>query len=288
MNEEGLTSMKLAFSTLPCEGWTIDEWIEACKQYGFAGIELKEDMGYAVTMHMSDDELLRAADKFRAAGIAVTDIGSRVVITGVEPDGTALQLALQRNIQLAQLLGARGVRIMLGNFFKVKPDPPLPLDRERIVRHLQDACDYAADRQVDIWIETHNEFSTGAVLRELLDEVGRANCKVVYDILHPYEFGEAPADTVRLLGSACAHVHVKDGVPDPDPNVIDWKYTLTGAGELPIASIVQELEQSGYDGYFSLEWEPKWRPELRELNADTHDVLEDYVAYMSKLGGMRS
>ncbi|MFC4778784.1 sugar phosphate isomerase/epimerase family protein [Paenibacillus sp. GCM10023252] len=275
--------LKLAYSTLPCEGWTVQKLIGCCLENGYTGIELKEDANYAITLETSQEELEAASRQFREAGIAVTNIGTRVRFSGAEDHEEARLLELKRTIDIAGTLGAKGVRIMLGNHFKYKSAPPLPLNRERIIELVREACDYGLPRGVEVWIETHNEFSTGAVLRHLLDEIGRSNCKVVYDIIHPYEFGESPEVTIRLLGEACAHVHLKDGVPPHDPDLLDWKYTLTGEGQLPIASIVAILQDSGYNGYYSLEWEPKWRPELRELPISTEEVISRYTEFMSEL-----
>jgi 3-dehydroshikimate dehydratase len=275
--------MKLSLNTLPCEGWSVEQLIESCQKHGFTGIELKEDAGYAVTIDSTDEELRQAAEKFRGAGITVTNIGTRVIFNGVEPDVAERLELLKRNIEMAHVMGARGVRVMLGNFLRFKDAGEKPIDRSQIVRYLQEACDYAAERRVEVWIETHNEFSTGAVLRQLLNDVDRSNCHIIYDIIHPYEFGETPEETVRLFGRNCVHVHMKDGVPFEDPRIHEWKYTLTGEGELPLRSIVETLQASGYDGYYSLEWEPKWRPELRELNIDVNEVLASYTTYMKQM-----
>ncbi|MNF96335.1 hypothetical protein D3C84_791220 [compost metagenome] len=75
---------------------------------------------------------------------------------------------------------------------------------------------------------------------------------------------------------------MKDGVPFENPTIHEWKYTPMGEGQLPLASIISTLQNSGYDGYYSLEWEPKWRPELKELNLEVPAVLESYVNFMKE------
>jgi 3-dehydroshikimate dehydratase len=276
--------MKLSFSTLPCEGWSVEQLIDRCKRYGYSGVELKIDYGYAITPESSVEEVKAAAEKFREAGIAVTNIGSSVLLNGLGEEETA-RLALSRHIRIAELLGAGGIRIFTGSFFKKISERNQPHHFERLVTHIQDACDeaLAGGSDVGIWIETHNEFSTGAVLKQMLEAINRPNCQIIYDIIHPYEFGETPDESIRLLGSSIAHVHMKDGVPFEDEDMHEWKYTLTGAGQLPLASIVSLLQKSGYDGYYSLEWETKWRPELKELHLDLDAVLEDYVRLMGSL-----
>jgi len=279
--------MKLSFSTLPCEGWTLDELVEACRRHGYTGIELKEDRNYAITIDSTESELREAAAKFENAGITVTNIGSRVRFTGDEQEGEqqteCKQRELRTNIDIAQQLSARGVRIMLGKGSS-RPDRSA-LSRQRILRRIREACDYAASRQVEIWIETHSEYSTRKILRELLDEVDRPNCKVIYDILHAYEFHEKAIETITYLGADCVHVHVKDGKPDADPDKVEWHHTELGKGQLPITEAVKTLQSCNYRGYFSFEWEDKWRQELRDLALDKQDVLAAYVEFMRNLSG---
>ena len=51
---------------------------------------------------------------------------------------------------------------------------------------------------------------------------------------------------------------------------------LIGEGSIPIGDIVSTLLNDGYDGYFSLEWEKKWHPELPEIE----EALKAYVSMM--------
>lgn len=271
--------MKLSFSTLPCEGWTVEELIACCRSCGFDALELKEDSGSPLSLATPEEQLTEAAAQLRKEGIGISNIGSRVILNGISDETRQLQ-ELRQCIRMAQLLGAKGVRVFLGTFFTRK-DTPIPAHNlAGIVNGIRSACDYAAPSQVEVWIETHNEFSTGSALRALLDRIGRANCRIVYDVIHPYESGEAPKETVRLLGSVIAHVHMKDGVPFEDPLMHDWKYTLTGEGQLPLAGIVRLLRDSGYQGFYSLEWESKWREEIRRVGLPLEEIFKRYVRLM--------
>ncbi|KRE98433.1 hypothetical protein ASG89_05350 [Paenibacillus sp. Soil766] len=275
--------MKLSFSTLPCEGWSVDLLIASCQTLGYTGIELKEDHLNAVSLATPEAELVQIAAKFRQAGITITNIGSKIILNGIRSDEEKALTELKQIIGMASVLGAKGVRIFLGSYLRFVEQRVQPKDEVQIIAYVQEACDYALANGVEIWLETHNEYSTGAVLNQFLQRVDRTNCKVIYDIIHPYEFGEKPEDTIRLLGDRCAHVHMKDGVPFEDAKIHEWKYTPIGEGQLPLRSIVSLLLGSGYDGYFSFEWEPKWRPELKELQLEVPSVLADYVTYMKQL-----
>jgi Sugar phosphate isomerases/epimerases len=274
--------MKLSFSTLPCEGWSIEQLIDCCQRHGYTGIELKIDYGYAIAPDSNDEVVKAAGRKFREAGITVTNIGSGVVLNGLGEEEAARR-SLSRHIRIAELLEAGGVRLFTGTFFQKISEREQAHNKEQLVRRIQEACDEALSRGVGIWIETHNEFSTGRVLKLMLEAVNRPNCRIIYDVIHPYEFGESPEETIRHIGPAIAQVHMKDGVPFEDPDMHDWKYTKTGAGQLPLAEITRLLRSNGYEGYYSLEWETKWRQELKELDLDLNEVLADYVQLMSRL-----
>ncbi len=273
---------RLAFSTLPCEGWSLDEMIGIAGKRGFTGMELREGGVWGISVEMTAGEREEARRAFEQSGIAVTDIGSGVCLTGGE--GDLVQLERFRQVaSLARDLRATGVRIFLGHFNERRDRamPAIPYDA--LVTGVKAACDDAAGLGVQVWIETHNEFATGRSLRRLLDDAGKPNCKVVYDVIHPLEEGESPADTVALLGSDCVHVHMKDGVPSEDPSAIGWKYKRVGEGAVPIADIVGLLERCGYTGYYSLEWETKWRKELQVPGAEPAVVFPAYVSFMKRL-----
>lgn len=273
---------KLAFSTLPCEGWSIDELIEACLRFGFQGLEFREGEGYCVSVLLTQEERREIQEKLGQAGIAVTDIGSSLCIKGRNEDEMKLNDLLPL-LELCRDIGAPGLRIFLGNFARRKDMPLVELDHLRIVSWIQRACDMAEAYGVSIWIETHNEYATGRVLRPLLDEVNRLNCGVIYDIIHPVEDGEVPEDTIALLGKHCVHVHMKDGMPFDEPLAHDWKYTKFGEGRIPLQQLVDLLRHSGYEGYYSLEWESKWRTELQQPQISPDHVFPHYVATMHQL-----
>ncbi|CAH1226950.1 hypothetical protein PAECIP111891_06036 [Paenibacillus allorhizoplanae] len=273
---------RLAFSTLPCEGWTLEKMITFSKECGFSAMELREGKAWMVSTEMTSDERLEAIHLFKEADIKVTNIGSNVCFNGTDRD-QEMSEHFEKVANLAHDLKAQGIRVFLG-YFNGRRDKEVPaIPYEYVVSRVRRACDYAASLQVQVWLETHNEFATGKVLRKLLDDVDRTNCAVIYDIIHPLEEGESPADTIALLGAQCAHVHMKDGRPFEDKMEVNWKYTKVGEGVIPITEIVNLLDQAGYQGYYSLEWETKWRKELQEPGMEPELIFPAYVSYMNHL-----
>ncbi len=254
--------MKLAFSTLPCMEDTAEQLKDLCDCYGFTGAEVR---------------ILSDGSFQHGAGLCITNIGSGICIR--EYDGALLQEA-KALFREAEAKKIRAVRVFLGNFRAKYSVPAKHVDHSGIVRMLQELCD---STDIEVWVETHNEYATGKALAELLAEVERPNCKIIWDIIHPIEDGESPAQTLAYLGANIAHVHMKDGRKRKDPEWHDYEYTALGEGELPIGEIVSLLEKTGYEGCYSLEWESAWRPELRALGWSVEEILDKYVKMMRRL-----
>ncbi|MGG1553755.1 sugar phosphate isomerase/epimerase family protein [Paenibacillus ferrarius] len=270
------------FSTLPCDGWETEQLIQACQRYGLSGIEWR-DRGSLAWIDPSAKQIWRQmTQSFEEGGVSIVGIGSSICVKGDDRDRQ--HLASFRSIaEAAGIAGARGVRIFLGNFTRRFDDPREPLDQGAIVKWLQDACNLAEAQGTSVWIETHNEYATGRNLRGLLEEVGRPNCGIIYDIIHPLEDGEAPEETIELIGDRIMHVHIKDGTPWPDPIEHDWRYTRLGDGSVPLRRICSLLDQRGYQGSYSLEWESKWRSELRGEGMAFEEVLGAYIPFMEQM-----
>ncbi|UKS28662.1 sugar phosphate isomerase/epimerase [Paenibacillus sp. HWE-109] len=273
---------QLAFSTLPCEGWSLDKMIALAQTCGFDGMELREGPYWGISTAMTLEQREEAVRKFEKAGIRITNIGSSVTLTG-RPEDEAQLVDFQNVCSLASDLQACGIRIFLGYFTSRRDEPGPYIVYSDIVARIQQACDYAASCGVQVWIETHNEFATGRVLRKLLDDVNRPNCAVIYDVIHPLEEGESPEETIALLGSHCVHVHIKDGIPYEDPIESNWKYTKVGEGQIPIREIIELLEKTGYSGSYSLEWESKWRKELQLPGMEPEIIFPGYTRMLNDI-----
>ena len=55
-----------------------------------------------------------------------------------------------------------------------------------------------------------------------------------------------------------------------------YQLCLLGEGDVPLQQMLQLLVEKGYDGYFTLEWEKKWCPEIEEPEI----AFKQYVGFM--------
>jgi sugar phosphate isomerase/epimerase len=59
---------------------------------------------------------------------------------------------------------------------------------------------------------------------------------------------------------------------------MDWRYTLTGDGDIPLREIVKLLHDNGYDGWLTYEWEKRWHANI----APPEIALPQYVKVMRR------
>jgi sugar phosphate isomerase/epimerase len=136
---------------------------------------------------------------------------------------------------------------------------------------LRQLGDIAAAHDVTLVLETHDAFSTGAQVAELLRQADHPAVGALWDLHHPYREGEDPEATMQLLAPYLRHTHVKDSR--------EGRYTLMGEGDVPLAEMIGLLRSNGYDGWISVEWEKRWHPEI----ADPAIVMPQYAQRLREL-----
>ncbi len=271
--------MKLAISTLVCKDWTLGKTIAVCQQAKIAALELRMGIHAWSKEYLPDSFYEEMYTELHRANIVVCDLATSIV---VKNNSEHALTELVRCAQIAQILHCKGLRIMLGNFRTRWSEEIASPDRNGILCWLRAAQSILQEYDTELWIETHNEFATGQSLRRLLEDADIDRCKFIWDIMHPLESGETPAQTIEAMGPHLVHVDLKCGIPWGDPDLASYCYTAMGEGNLPIAAIVTQLQQNGYDGYYSLEWEGIWRAELQEKNFDNEQVVLDFARQMQQ------
>ncbi len=265
--------LKKAFSTVACMDLACENIIDACLKHNIKGIEIRLGDDGSVCGKTTSEGITEIKKAVADSDLVITDLGSSVCFRDYNADTIEKAKSI---VDIAAELETKAVRIFLGYFAAmVNPDKPEP-DYDGIVKSIKELCDYADEKKIEIWIETHNEFATGKVLKKLLADVNRANAKIIWDIIHPIEDGEDLEETWEAVGKDIAHIHIKDGFDRKDPLWHDYQYCILGEGALPLYSLFDLLESIDYQGYVSLEWEREWRDELKSLPGDLDFIFEMY------------
>lgn len=253
--------MKLAYSSLACPGWTIEEAVDAAARYGYEAIEWRLADGETIEPGVSAQvrRRLREAPAARGIEVACLDTSCRVV-QGTPQARAAVVEAGQRMIDLAAELNAPFIRVFGGELPEGTTRAGLLQPTAEVLHALGT---YGAERGLTITLETHDSWTRSEDVLSLLQAVALPSVKVLWDAHHTYRAGEAPAQSLALLGDAIAYVHLKDSSLDHDrPGT--WTYCPINEGDVPLREICALLKRSGYDGCLSLEWEKKWHPEIAE------------------------
>jgi sugar phosphate isomerase/epimerase len=102
---------------------------------------------------------------------------------------------------------------------------------------------------------------------------------VLWDVHHPYRtVNENPIKTWETLGEWIEYTHWKDSYIKEDHDN-GFQYCLMGNGDIPLDNIYHIFKDNKYDGWYTLEWEKKWHPEIEEPEV----AFPQYVQYMRSL-----
>lgn len=236
--------MKIAYSNLAAPAWTLERTVAAVGDLGYDGLELRLLGGEPV------DPLAIDRATRRAAGAALAEVTLVSLDTSLELTGP-FENGLDAALELAADWGTSTVRVFGGTH-----DAPL----DDVARRLVPGLDRAERLGITVALETHDGFARATRVAELLQRVDHPSLAALWDVHHPYRFGESPRDVVGVLGSRIRLVHVKDAVRRED----DWQLVPLGEGEVPVRESLDTLRAAGYDGWITVEWEKRWHPELAE------------------------
>lgn len=256
--------MKIAFSTLGCPEWTLDEIIAAAKRDQYDGIEFRgllAEIDLVNVPEFSPAGIGETRAKLEDAGLGVSCLSSSVTVvgsTGTEVERREAIAHAKRYVDLAKGVGAQGVRLFGGNVPEtMSPDEAF----DRAAESLREIGDYAQERGVIAVVETHDALIRSDRLMDLIRRANHPAVRVLWDIHHPYRIaGESIVQTVEQLDGHIAATHLKDSVLNTEGE--GYMYVLLGHGDVPLKAALHALKDLGYDGYLALEWEKRWIPEL--------------------------
>lgn len=269
--------MKLAYTTLACPGWTIEQAAEQARAMGYEGLELRLLDGEVVGPDLSAANRRRVRDALDANGLALVCLDTSVRVA--QPEASARDTQLRDGLlmlELAAELGAPMIRVFAG-------PPEGTSDDDAVagaVATLTPLADKARLVGVRVALETHDAFCSSQTVARVLAETPADVTGALWDLLHPYRIGEPTEVTLGRLRDRLLHVHIKDGKPKPEggPN---WDLTLLGEGAVPTRDILAALRGAGYDGWVAVEWEKKWHPYLAEPEVALPQHAEKLREYLA-------
>lgn len=265
---------KLCFSTLGCADWGLDQILALAKQYDISALEIRGMDGVMDNRQITALSESQTEDTLRAMqsnGVKPWVLGTSCAFhdegkwrAAVEEGMACIDIASRMDIPYIRVFGN-----------KLVGQTTLEQENcyERVAKGIAELCRYASNTTVSVLLEVHGDYNCIETLDRITNQLTDCpNFGLIWDIAHTAAYRDRWNEFYLHFKSLIRHIHVKDRTITP--HVL----TLPGEGELPILDITQALLADGYDGYFSLEWEKKWHPELPELP----QALSRFVSLMNR------
>ncbi|MEF3113156.1 sugar phosphate isomerase/epimerase family protein [Streptomyces chrestomyceticus] len=249
--------MRYAFSTLGVPGMPVGEVVQLAAGAGFDGVELRTHPEEQVHPRIGLRERSAVREQFADAGVSILAVSgyARVAAAHDERGEEELAAELTELVVLASDLGAKFVRVFPGG-----GDRPAEEADAEAARHLAAVAPFAAERDVRVLLETHDSHPRGADAARIVGPVGHRHIGALWDVLHPWLGGEAPADTFAALAPYLGFVQVKDVASAEDTTPLPL-----GAGTVPLADCIRALARAQWSGWLCWEYEKRWYPRAADL-----------------------
>jgi sugar phosphate isomerase/epimerase len=254
--------LKLSFSTLGCPDWTFEKIVDFAVQNDYSGIEVRgiqRQMDLAKCQEFNTENSIRATLKLmKTKGLKFVDLGSSAEMH--HSDATQRKKNIdeaKRFIDLADKLNCPYIRVFPNKLPKETRNETIDF----IVKGLREVGDYAKASRVMVLMETHGDVVESGILKQIMDSAQHPKVGLVWDVTNMWTVTkESPTQVYEQLKKYIYHTHIKDAkLVDGNP-----KYKLMGRGDVPIFEAIDALQNGGYKGYYSFEWEKMWHPEIDE------------------------
>ncbi|GGH85967.1 sugar phosphate isomerase/epimerase [Pullulanibacillus pueri] len=270
--------MKLAFTTLGCPEWDLERIIEKAVEFGYQGVDFRgylNELDIYKTPEFTTD-IEKTKEKFRKAKLEIPCFSSsvRLFTTSSEELGAFLN-ELDHYGQLCQYFQTPYIRVFGGSIGSTDRQEAIAT----VIENLKKMLVIAEKYDVTLLLETHDDWTNSAYVAEIYKKVDSKHFKVLWDIHHPYRtIHEDPDDTIETLGHSVSYTHWKDSYLT-DKTEKGFQLCLLGEGDVPLERIYKRLVENEYDGYFTLEWEKKWWPDIEEPEI----AFKQYADFMRAL-----
>jgi sugar phosphate isomerase/epimerase len=264
--------MKIAFSTIACPTWTLEEAAAKASAMGYLGVELRS---------FYDQSVQIGSEPF---GIAPETIKSVFDDAGVSPLALATSIRYDKAINppvigrmcqneeegvsdtkayvdLADRAGVEFVRVF-GNHLPAAE--PRTWSMRRVSERLKLAAQTARNTEVRVLIENAGSFANSAALLELVEIVDSQWLEVSFNTIASLQTGECPLDGIKALGDRVKVIKITDMDKDGNP-------TLLGEGTLPLEKFIGALGEMNYTGWIVYEYPKLWQ--TSDDGRDANDIL---------------
>lgn len=217
---------------------------------------------------LTSDEAKEVKALADSHGIKVSSIGSPIGKIGINDPFDEHLEKLAHVIELAKIFGTKFVRVFS---FYIPKGEDAAMYRDEVMRRMKAMCGLAEKEDVILLHENEKGIYGDIAPRckDILDTVNSPCLRAVFDMANFVECGQITyPDAYDMLKEHIAYVHIKDAVGN-------GKIVPAGYGNGNVKVILQNLKESGYEGFLSLEPHLGHFDGLQALQADTSVINED-------------
>ncbi len=261
--------MKLSFSTKGWHGKDFGTFLELAKDLRFSGVELHNIKNPLFTA--SDSPFAPHATAATLRKLYEMQLSIPCLDCLCDPADPEGENASKEEVSAA-ITHAGNLRIP---YLRIHAAVHNDGDSARVEAFLEWALPLAEREGVTLLLETSGLFSDTAALRQTLDSFASDSLAALWDMYSTFFLGgEEPETTIEHLGAYVKHIHIKDAEESEN----GFAYCLMGEGALPVDRLIGALRSVNYNGFLSLEWDPKWCEEIDDMEI----ILSQFENYMSQ------
>ncbi len=266
--------MKFSFMTFSCPELTLDQVLSMAKEFGYDGIEprISANHQHSVEFETTVDQRREIRQKADDHGIAIACVATSCRYA--DPTNREEMIDdTHRAIDLTADIGSSRIRFFGGQLGE-------GVNREKgvelVATALAQVADHAADREVFLCMETHDDWCNPSDVADVMRAVNHPNIAVNWDIMHPVRRQFATiSESFDILRPWIKHLHIHDG--DSDNNLVP-----IGTGYIDHREAMKCLSTIDYDGYLSGEW-ISWSDPYRNHLKRELDTLKKYKVELGQI-----
>ena len=239
---------RVSACSYPLQKEGLDYTFKVLSEAGFKKVDLLAKMPHFSVSDpaFSMDELERVSDQY---GIEVANIGSycgRGFSSKSEEERTSAMDEMEKTLEAAKRLGSKSIRVLPGTGERELLD--------QIVPYFQRAAEQAEKLGVRMGIENHGGGISGnpEACKEISEKVDSKYFGVLYEPCNLMAVGVEYKSAFDKFRDHVVHVHFKDGRYDANDK---WVRTMLGNGIIDIHWVFEQVEGTGYDRDYALEFE---------------------------------
>ncbi len=249
----------LAFSTVACPAWGIEQVVAAAGEYGYQGVELRTfgagSSQLGCDPALSDPEKVRYL--FEKASIQISCLATSVALHYRGKAEAAQALASAKSfVDMAAQLNCPRIRTF---GYRIFPGEVPAAAVRRLAERYVELAQYAEESGVEIVIENAGSFARSRELWSLTNSAQHPLVGVCWNVAYAATVGERPGLSVTTLNSRIRYAKVKDTVIGEGTG-----YCALGEGSVEVERFVELLRGIGYSGWVCFEWDKLWLPSLAE------------------------